>query len=191
MLCLIKKHIGFIILSSCFLSLLSVSSSYAVDDISVTKTRTDTQWLQGENLFPTCTDSNCLGQYKYLIVHNTSTFVGYNGQTILKLNANATQNYISTRGYAIYDLSLLASPVTEVTFVNALNPSYILGTDDTISFILTNTLVECPVCPEISDHPYDSKFDEIIKAIYTCGAVLLVLYFFFSIYQVIIKGGSA
>ena len=42
-------------------------------------------------------------------------------------------------------------------------------------------------CPEIPENPYDSKFDEVTRAIYTCGAILLVLYFFYCIYRMILK----
>lgn len=49
----------------------------------------------------------------------------------------------------------------------------------------------CPVCPVIPDNPYDNKFDAITKAIYTCGAVLIMLYFFFCIYKIIVKDGGS
>lgn len=46
---------------------------------------------------------------------------------------------------------------------------------------------ECQECPAIPENPYDDKFDKIIVAIYTCGAILLVIYFFYCIYRMIIK----
>lgn len=46
---------------------------------------------------------------------------------------------------------------------------------------------ECQVCPAIPENPYDDKFDKIIVAIYTCGAILLIIYFFYCIYGMIIK----
>ena len=49
----------------------------------------------------------------------------------------------------------------------------------------------CQVCPEIPENPYDTKLDNITKAVYTCGAVLIMLYFFFCIYQIIIKHGGS
>ena len=70
------------------------------------------------------------------------------------------------------------------------------------SFSFTYTLVsslsncpvceECQVCPAVPENPYDDKFDKIITAIYTCGAILLVIYFFYCIYRMIIKstGGN-
>lgn len=53
---------------------------------------------------------------------------------------------------------------------------------------------DCPVCPDVPDipeNPYDNKFDEVTKAIYVCGAVLIMLYFFFCIYKIIVKDGGS
>lgn len=53
---------------------------------------------------------------------------------------------------------------------------------------------DCPVCPDVPDIPensYDNKFDEVTKAIYVCGAVLIMLYFFFCIYKIIVKDGGS
>lgn len=41
---------------------------------------------------------------------------------------------------------------------------------------------------EISDTPYDNKLDQIIQAIYVCAGTMLVIYFFYCIYRMIIKG---
>lgn len=67
-----------------------------------------------------------------------------------------------------------------------------------ISFKITddiNDLVSpsepCPVCPEIPENPYDNKLDDIKKAIYCCGAILIMLYFFFCIYKIIVKDGGS
>ena len=49
----------------------------------------------------------------------------------------------------------------------------------------------CPICPEIPENPYDDKFDNITRAIYCCGAVLIMLYFFFCIYKIIVKDGGS
>lgn len=56
---------------------------------------------------------------------------------------------------------------------------------------LTSSSEPCPVCPEIPDNPYDNKLDDIKKAIYCCGAVLIMLYFFFCIYKIIVKDGGS
>lgn len=181
----VKSIFTIMLLSLCF-SFCFVSSSYALDDISVSKGRNDTQWSQGDNLFPTCTDNACLSQYKYLVVNNTSPVIAYSGQTVLKFNSNAVQNYITTRGYAVYDLSLLASPITEITFVNPLNVSFVLSTEtDTITFTLTNSISE-----ECQDNPTNSldSLDDLVKAIYSVSATLIMIYVFFCIYQIIIGG---
>ena len=49
----------------------------------------------------------------------------------------------------------------------------------------------CPVCPVVPDNPYDNKLDNITKAIYVCGASLLVIYFFFCIYKIVVKDGGS
>lgn len=49
---------------------------------------------------------------------------------------------------------------------------------------------EEPDCPE-PETPYGSKLDDIKKAIYVCGAVLIMLYFFFCIYKIIVKDGGS
>ena len=46
----------------------------------------------------------------------------------------------------------------------------------------------CPTCPEIPDNPYDNKFDEIKQAILIIPATALVIYFFFCIYRMLLKG---
>lgn len=50
---------------------------------------------------------------------------------------------------------------------------------------------ECQVCPVIPENPYDDKFDALTKAIYCCGAILIMLYFFFCIYKIIVKDGGS
>lgn len=47
-------------------------------------------------------------------------------------------------------------------------------------------------CPEIPENPYDTKLDDIKKAIYICGASAIMIYFFYIIYGIIIKptGGT-
>lgn len=44
--------------------------------------------------------------------------------------------------------------------------------------------------PQVSDTPYDEKLDEIKMAILLVPAVLLLIYFFYCIYRMLIKGGS-
>lgn len=49
---------------------------------------------------------------------------------------------------------------------------------------------ECPVCPAIPENPYDDKLDAIKVAIYVVAGTILVIYFFYCIYRMIIKGGK-
>lgn len=49
---------------------------------------------------------------------------------------------------------------------------------------------ECQVCPAIPENPYDDKLDAIKVAIYVVAGTILVIYFFYCIYRMIIKGGK-
>lgn len=58
-------------------------------------------------------------------------------------------------------------------------------------FLLTDSYSSCPPvepCPEIPENPYDNKFDEIKQAILIIPATALVIYFFFCIYRMLLKG---
>lgn len=48
----------------------------------------------------------------------------------------------------------------------------------------------CQVCPTIPENPYDQKLDAIKIAIYVVAGTMLVIYFFYCIYRMIIKGGK-
>lgn len=95
--------------------------------------------------------------------------------------------------FQIYVLSDRGGPVT-VTLTNSLGfpaPSGSIditenGTFDVSSYAQANVNVPSEECSENGACTYNDKFDGVIKAIYTCGAVALVLYFFFCIYRIII-----
>ena len=60
------------------------------------------------------------------------------------------------------------------------------GTYDVTNYAEAVVNVPSQECPAGGECNYDDKFDGVITAIYTCGAVLLVLYFFYCIYRLII-----
>lgn len=45
-------------------------------------------------------------------------------------------------------------------------------------------------CPPIPENPYDQKLDDIKNAIILIGAIMLAIYFFFCLYQIIRRGGN-
>lgn len=67
----------------------------------------------------------------------------------------------------------------------------VIWSDDISYFIPSQECDVCPDVPDIPENPYDNKFDEVTKAIYVCGAVLIMLYFFFCIYKIIVKDGGS
>lgn len=42
--------------------------------------------------------------------------------------------------------------------------------------------------PQVSETPYDDKLDHLIQAVYVCAGTMLVIYFFYCIYRMLIKG---
>lgn len=126
-------------------------------------------------------------------------------------NPNAPVNYVRVSGYLQYgsigitssDSGSLISSISywfgdsyRVELSNIANDSHSYTLIVTISDNLSELLPDsdcpvCEVCPVIPDNPYDNKFDAITKAIYTCGAVLIMLYFFFCIYKIIVKDGGS
>lgn len=46
----------------------------------------------------------------------------------------------------------------------------------------------CPECPPVPDLPYGEKLDKLTNAVIIVAATMLVLYFFFAIYNMFFKG---
>lgn len=195
MLCLKKTIIGFGIFLPVLLSAFFVSPSYAITDRTVSFTTSSSIPSSGIFLFPDC-DLTCYSDYSYLIVDISNSFdygasgiywrVGFNvrsdtfyhefniypfgSYTIFAISDFYDLKYLGTWGASLYD----------------------------ITFTLTDSLPsgdcpvceECQVCPAIPENPYDNKLDNITMAIYTCGGILLVLYFFYCIYRIIIRNSG-
>lgn len=111
--------------------------------------------------------------------------------------ANQPRFYLSGMDYAVlsYPNGFKVFRFRSINYRDELaDPNFSL----TITFTENDPAGEsdCPVCPEpedpepcpvVPDNPYDDKLDNITLAIYTCGAVILVIYFFYCIYRMIIK----
>lgn len=183
-----------------FFSFFGLSSlTYAVDD--VTYTITDSS----HNLTDIC-NNNC-SDYQYLVIDTQDNsgivspfcsiyFSGKYGSStnyggILYYFPYSTPTSIYTLDNRLTFLSLFYNSPLFTNNYSCASSTY------SISITLTNDVggssEPCPEpesCPVVPDHPYDDKFDNIEKAIYVCGAILIMLYFFYCIYRMIIKGSG-
>lgn len=134
---------------------------------------------------------NHLSEIKYISFdygHDNS-----NGQSTIRITFN-TNGYANTvnRSYELlgFGSTLSYSILQTVTGMSSGDTLVVKAYDDFPSG-------DCPVCevcqecPVIPDNPYDQKLDNITKAIYVCGAILIMLYFFFCIYKIIVKDGGS
>lgn len=188
MLCLKKLIIGSGIFLPVLLSLLFVSPSYAIDDISITYTSSPSAWT---DVFPNCTGL-CLSDYSYLIIEHD--YVVNNFSTFnLQVRMDGSSGRSFTIPYYSYIFSFpfdfVPSSYNYLQFGSDGIPSSFLP----VTFTLTNSLSSCPdpePCPVVPDTPYRDQLNNITMAIYTCGGILLVLYFFYCIYRIIIKNSG-
>lgn len=111
---------------------------------------------------------------------NGSDSFSLSSPIILFNNVNDGSN-----GYVYASSSLFVRGLSNITFFS-------------IDFDISDSFTDffppsepCQVCPDIPENPYDNKLDDIKKAIYCCGAVLIMLYFFFCIYKIIVKDGGS
>lgn len=165
------------------------SSAFAVDDWSITVSSNSTVFLCGSPSTASPHNSVPCSSYRYLSF-------SYSGDI---LNSSSRASYLNLSGDLNPSLATVSmrfpassgfidvSNYRNVFFSGVSNaPS---SWEITFSMIsaLPSDVTPCPVCPVIPENPYDNKFDDVVTAIYTCGAIMLVLYFFYSIYRVIIK----
>jgi len=186
MLCLKKIIIGSGIFLPVLLSVFFVSPSYAIDDVIYNWDSTigSTSPLyfcdDSSSTLPHCSD------FSYLI-YTGSSLNNFNYSIITLYNLSNSAGgfrFIKTNSTIIY--------LTDISKAYlSLDNGLRYGT-----FTLTNSLPgfsscpdpePCPSCPIVPENPYDNKFDEIKNAIYIIPAVLLLLYFFFCVYNIIIK----
>lgn len=189
MKCLKKVIIGFGIFLPVLLSVLFVSPSYAVSDITVTHSSVST-W---QDIFSNCT-GNCLNDYSYLIITPESTvYSSYYTRFYLRFDGST----LNTWTVSISGSSIIVQLPFDGHSYNLLEFRDNSTFYTPLTFTLTDHLGEsCPEpeepepCPVIPENPYDNKLDNITMAIYTCGGILLVLYFFYCIYRIIIKNSG-
>lgn len=176
-----------------FFSLVGFSSSvYALEDHVETFVVPNSG-----NFMPNC-DLSCYQQYHYMIIEWDSPI---NSNNFLPIRANFTYNGSTFNNRAIYmnvTITKYAFSIDNITSVFTMDGTP--PSNMTVTVTLTESLdTPCPEpdpcpepeqCPEVSDTPYAEKFDNIEKAIYTCGAILIMLYFFYCIYRMIIKGSG-
>lgn len=186
-----------------FFSLFTSSSVFAVSD--VTLTINSSNWTTASTLCDSFTNSpvSC-SDFKYIIIEST----GYAPRSWINYYYEPSQSNSNT--YSMQMRHPVTSPSVTVfdlpdgfkyfRFMSINYYSDITDSDFSVTITLTETDPsgdsDCPVCPEpeepepcpvIPDNPYDEKLDNITLAIYTCGAVVLVIYFFYCIYRMIIK----
>lgn len=210
------KYIGSFILFSVFFSFVSVSSSYALNDISHTFLANE---LVSANtvIFPDC-DIDCLSEYNYFII----SAPGYNSNFNSTLNLHfGSGNYCGnvslylvnslyypdqfmrqgcdSSGFLSIPSAWRPSSNVIFTFSDSLpgtdcpdSPSGVIsiienGTYDVSNYSSADVNVPVTV---ISETPYDDKLIAIKNAILIIPATLLVIYFFYCIYRLIIKNSG-
>lgn len=205
----------YLLLLPFFLSFFVINNSYAVSDVtytfdssSATGTWFDICVSQG-NAGTKCSD------YTYMLVEfndfvvtsndansNKNSYLEFNiqkgvasGSTISSsyhLRCNAYESQLCLYKFTDYGFNVHDSIGFNAQrfWVNS-NWSYTITLSENNPF--ESEQEPCPEpepCPAVPDTPYGEKFDNIEKAIYVCGAILIMLYFFYCIYRMIIKGSG-
>lgn len=131
-----------------------------------------------------CSSSTC-SSYHYMFVEPSNSYTCSGASGFYVYGLNSPNVLVPACVPSIISLDPNSSSPIGLTGGSMSGSGY----SGNITITLTNSLSSepCPVCPVIPDNPYDDKFDKIIVAIYTCGAILLIIYFFYCIYGMIIK----
>lgn len=121
-------------------------------------------------------------------LYNPDSNYIFNNPSIYLRSNNATQT-------GFIDFVITSFPSNTTMVLRSVNGSVTGSATFTVSFSdvppSSGSTEPCPVCPVVPENPYDQKLDNITKAIYVCGAILIMLYFFFCIYKIIVKDGGS
>lgn len=199
------------LLLSLFFSFSLSSDTFAIDDISVI-IDSSSSFNRGDPVFPDC-DSSCFSQYSYFKVDVLSSVLysssdirfilvtpGYSNKQIFL--PSFTSSYVALSSdisnILFYSISVTSEFSYRLSLSDSLpgsscpEPEVPTGNLDIIEngqYDVTNYATATVNVPqESSETPYDNKFDQIIQAIYVCAGTMLVIYFFYCIYRMIIKG---
>lgn len=192
-----------------FLSFFIVNNSFALQDLTFTYDADHTsnfahQLCNSFNNSPVSCDG-----YKYLyftpnfdlagyydVYGNTSPSITYQ----VELYGSTHYGYESRLYLSLLGQNMIYAP-NSFKYVGNFSGGFSNLTTYDPDWSITVTLsennpfeIECPEpeepepCPVVPETPYHDDLQSIKLAIYTCGAVLIVLYFFYCIYRMIIKG---
>ena len=193
MKCLRKIIIGSGIFLPVLLSVLFVSPSYAVSDYTYTfDFNSLPSWpaLCGDNSGLICSD------YSYIYVHSSSISCTNKAGVVFSGLVATYNSYVPVCYDSLFriDSSLFTS--SSSIYLTGGKSGTATGSFD-VTFSENNPFSDsCPEpeepepCPVVPENPYDDKFDNITRAIYVCGAILIMLYFFYCIYRMIIKNSG-
>lgn len=207
MKCLIKNRIILSIFYFCFLVLSFVFFSTDVNALSISKTYAQNESISsGSAVFPNCDDYSCLSQFSYLQVDN-GNILGFSlniGDSIA-IHGLSVSSYIETSYFSLNKCTSSSScyihfapnvsfPYGSVTFtlLDSLGSSPPSGNIDItengtfdISSYATAT-VNVPV--SVVEGDYHDDLVSINNSILIASATILVIYFFYCIYRMIIRG---
>lgn len=197
----------------CF-GLFTTQNSYAVDDISVI-IRANNSVRQWDDVFSTCT-GDCLNDYSYLIVSGQPYFYSTVSTPInFYFRADGSfQRVFTISGTSPFSIYKLPFDGHSNNFLSW-GSGYSFENDVTLT--LTDSYQSCPPSPsgdlsitengtydvtnyssatvnvsssEVVQGDYHQDLVNINQSIIVCGAILLVLYFFYCIYRLIIKNSG-
>lgn len=204
------RYFGFIVFAffaSFFCTSLFTADSYAVEDMTVTYTSNPGEWT---DVFPNCTGS-CLDDYHFLkvevsssaVVYNdiSSFYIRYNGSQISSFYYSRIPEVILSLPFDGHPNNLLqfnnntrGFPVTYTlmeSFSSGITPSGTLNIAENGSYDVTQyAQVDVNIEQEVVYQDYHDDLVNINHSIIICAATILVLYFFYCIYRMIIKGAG-
>lgn len=204
------RYFGFIVFAlfaSLFFTSLFTADSYAVEDMTVTYSSYPGEWI---DVFPNCTGT-CLDDYHYLKIEVSSSGVAYNdvsrlylrydGSQILSFPYSRVPEVILSLPFDGHSNNLLqfsnntrGFPVTYTlmdSLSSGITPSGILNIAENGSYDVTQyAQVDVNIEQEVVYQDYHDDLVNINHSIIICAATILVLYFFYCIYRMIIKGAG-